>query len=136
MTAPEQYTSVKLVVGPDTQESDLPRAGQIILVPPGYPLGSGQSSPSRLDGIYGWTQVNAGQLEWVMSSILDAATVQFIRQIPPTGWGDTTARQVYRQQVRRMLQLGVGNADARDIARLLYLAAAANESMPPPENTD
>ena len=132
MTAPEQYTSVKLVAGPDTQEADLPRAGQIIMVPPGYPLGSGQSSPSRLDGIYGYTQVNGGQLEWVMSSILDAATVQFIRHIPPTGWGDAAQRQVFRQQVRRMLQLGVPNADARDIASLLYQAARANERAEPP----
>ena len=133
MTAPDQFTAVKLVAGPDTQEADLPRAGQIIMVPPGYPLGSGQSSPSRLDGIYGYTQVNGGQLEWVMSSILDAATVQFIRHIPPTGWGDTAQRQVYRQQVRRMIQAGMSNADARDVARLLYLAAAANELAPRPE---
>jgi hypothetical protein len=133
MTSPEQYTAVTLVAGTDTQEADLPRVGQVVLVPPGYPLGSGPSSPSQLLGIYGWTQTGVGgRMEWVMSSILDAATVQFIRDIPPTGWGDTAQRTIYRQQVRRMIQAGLPAVDARDIARILYLAARANEAAPAP----
>lgn len=135
MTSPEQYTAIRLVTGTDTQEADLPLAGTVVMVPPDYPLGSGSTNPSRLLGIYGWTRIGTGTpaLEWVMSSILDASTVLFIRQIPPTGWGDVAQRTVYRQQVRRMIQAGLSAADARDIAKLLYLAAKANElAVPPP----
>lgn len=137
MTSPEQYTPIRLVESPDTQPEHLPYAGMVVMVPPGYPLGSGSTNPSRLLGIHGWTQTGTGNppTEWVMSSVLDASTVAFIRTIPPTGWGDLAQRTVYRQQVRRMIQAGLSAADARDIARLLYLAAAANELVaPPPED--
>lgn len=128
MTTPGEYTPIRLVAGPDTQETDAPLAGQIVLLPPGYPLGSGPANPSRVLGIYGWTQIAAGgELQWLMGSILDTATVDFVRNIPPGGWIDPTQRTVYRQAVRALIQSGWTAADARTLAQNLYLAAKANE---------
>jgi hypothetical protein len=128
-TPPEGYTRIRMVAGPDTQEDDLHWAGQIVVVPPGYPLGSGSGSPSRLLNVYGWTQTGAdGHQEWLMGSPLGSATVEFIRNIPARGWLDTTQRAVYRQQGRRLILLGVPDAEVREILNLLYDAAAANEA--------
>jgi hypothetical protein len=130
---PTGWREITLVEGPDTIDSDRPRIGTVVIVPPDYPLGSGRGNPGRLLGIYGWTQTGpGGRLEWVMSSVLDAATVDYIRDIPPGGWVDTTARATYRQQIRRLITAGMTAADARDLARTLYLAARTNENATPP----
>jgi hypothetical protein len=131
MTTPADYTPIVLVSGPDTQAEDLPMVGQIVLLPPGYPLGSGSTNPSRVLGIWGWTQVGTGgRLEWLMGSILDQATVEFVRLIPARGWHDVAQRTVYRQQARRLIQLGVTAADVRDILNICYQAARLNEVAP------
>ena len=127
---PLNVTPVRFVAGPDAQPADAGMAGQIVLVPEGYPLGSGPTSPGRLLGVYGWTQVNPTgdpQLEWLMGSLFDTATVAAFNAIPPDGWRDPAQRTVYRQMGVRLIEAGIAVADVRNLLRVLYRAAKANE---------
>jgi hypothetical protein len=136
VTSPGDMTWVRLVAGPDTQPADGIYNGRIVGFAPGtQAIGSGPDSPGMLLGIHGYPQPSpAGSgaaLDFVMQGPLPPAAVDFIRNIPAGGWVDTTARQVMRQQVRRLVLDGYAVADALDVARLIHDAAVTNERQLP-----
>lgn len=125
------FVEVTFVATADTPAVSQPYAGKVISIPPEYltVIGSGPSSPGKLLGVRGYMQTNAttGAREWVMTDVLDTATRDAIRTIPPGGWVNLDARQVYRQQARRMIESwNVPTADVIDVEQKLYAAAVLN----------
>lgn len=132
MTSPEGLTWIRLVTGPDTQPGNEQYNGRIIGFPAGgQNIGSGPDSPGQLYGIHGYPTPSAAgsgvAVDFVMTGPLPPAVVDAIRQIPDGGWVDTTARQLVRQQVRRLILAAVPSADALDVATIVHDAAVANE---------
>lgn len=100
MTAPDQWIELRMVVGEATNPGDAERwAGQVVVLPPNYPIGSGEGSPGVVLGVRGYTRTNPGAtppLEFVMASLVTPATVQRVNEIPGAQqWTDLNARQVY-----------------------------------------
>lgn len=136
MTSPlGTFVDVMLVADADTPAESQPFAGQHLWLPPEYltAVGSGPSNPGYLLGIRGYMRTaSTGQREWLMTNVLSPTTVAAVRDIPGgLGWVDTTARQVYRQQARRLIEAGMAQADTVDVLQRLYNAAVANRNATP-----
>lgn len=138
MTSPlTSFVDVTFVAIAETPTANLQYDGKMFWFPPEYlsAIGSGPTNPNYIMGVRGYMQTNAttGRREWVMTNLLDQATRDAIRDIPGgLGWVNTNARQVYRDQARRMItSWNVPTADIVNIEKLLYDAAVLNDNTVP-----
>lgn len=136
MTTVAELQMVTLVEDPDgnTPNAYLPLVGVTVGIPPDMvqPL---PDKPGHwtLYGIRGYVITDAngpvlhpttGARQWAMCDILDRDTRHVIRDLPgAAGWTVSESGRSYRDNARRLIELGISPAEVQTIVTALFNAA-------------